>query len=294
VTGEPHLELTAKLMKKIAKLPPRKKRSAMEYVSQMEWNRCANDIMYWLTPGAHFTTEEFPSGTPYVYTQERHTLYECIACGDGQLYDLKRRKIHLEFRHNLTVERHADIQLLFREASRKRVFNLLCYMPEIIEWWQREPILLLEKSRDMMATWLIVTLFTWDAIFHRDKQHCFQSETAVKTKELIERCYFLWNNQPAFLKNRHKAQFNSGTGRAGFLRIDSLGSEIIGMPQGADQIRQYHPSGVFSDEAAFQVEAGEMFTAIKPSIQNGGKYTAVSSANPGWFMLAAQDRLDDV
>jgi hypothetical protein len=104
--------------------------------------------------------------------------------------------------------------------------------------------------------------------------------------------FFIWKNQPAFLRAQHKVDFSAGTTRSGNLRVESLGSEIIGLPRGADQIRQYHPSGVFSDEAAFQVEAGAMFQAIRPSIMNGGRYIAVSSAAPGWFQSAACDTLD--
>ena len=70
---------------------------------------------------------------------------------------------------------------------------------------------------------------------------------------------------------------------------ESLGSEIEGFPKGGDQVRQYHPSGMFTDETAFHEDAGETFAAIKPAIANGGRYTGVSSAYPGWFMLAAKD-----
>jgi hypothetical protein len=49
---------------------------------------------------------------------------------------------------------------------------------------------------------------------------------------------------------------------------------------------------MFTDETAFHKDAGETFAAIKPAIQNGGRYTGVSSAYPGWFMLACKDQLD--
>jgi hypothetical protein len=284
--------LDANLFSQISALPAKAKRVAIDYVSKMEWHKCAGDILYWLTPSLHFSSEEYPEGTPYVFTQERKALYECVSCSDGQLYNADKQPLHLKFRHGLEYDRFKDVAAMFKELDRRRVFNLLPYMPVILETFASQPVTLVKKSRDMMATWLAVTYFAHDTLFHRNKQNCFQSLTATKTLEAVERVYFIWKNQPAFLRKQHMATFSAGTTRSGNMRIESLGSEIIGLPRGADQIRQYHPSGIFSDEAAFQAEAGAMFQAIRPSIMNGGKYIAVSSAAPGWFEMAAEDTLD--
>src|ERR1700737_2599195 len=55
------------------------------------------------------------------------------------------------------------------------------------------------------------------------------------------------------------------------------GSRIIGIPEGADQIRSYHPRRLLMDEAAFQPEAGEAYDAAVPVCQK----IVVSSAGPG-------------
>lgn len=57
-------------------------------------------------------------------------------------------------------------------------------------------------------------------------------------------------------------------------------SAIKGVPMGADQIRQYHPTLVIFDEAAhlseFQASYGNADLVAS-------KIIAVSSAGPGWF-----------
>jgi len=58
------------------------------------------------------------------------------------------------------------------------------------------------------------------------------------------------------------------------------GSRIVGIPGGADQIRSYHPWGLFQDEAAFMPEAGKAYDHAVPVCQ---KIVVVSSAGPGWF-----------
>jgi hypothetical protein len=45
------------------------------------------------------------------------------------------------------------------------------------------------------------------------------------------------------------------------------GSRLIGIPEGADQIRSYHPWGLLMDEAAFQPEAGEAYDDAVPVCQ---------------------------
>jgi hypothetical protein len=75
--------------------------------------------------------------------------------------------------------------------------------------------------------------------------------------------------------------------------VERTRSEILGFPQGPDQIRQFHPTVIFQDEAAFQPLAGEAFAAIKPAIQMGGKFVAISSANRSYFELICKDKTDD-
>jgi len=63
---------------------------------------------------------------------------------------------------------------------------------------------------------------------------------------------------------------------------------IVGIPEGADQIRSFHPWGLLMDEAAFQPAAGEAYDAAVPVCQ---KIIVVSSAGPGWFADFVTDEL---
>ena len=66
------------------------------------------------------------------------------------------------------------------------------------------------------------------------------------------------------------------------------GGRLLGIPGGAEQIRSYHPWGLFADEAAFQPEAGECYDHAVPVCQ---KIVEVSSAGPGWFSDVVTDNL---
>jgi len=248
-------------------------------IGRSEWQRCANDPVYWLDASRHLM--------PYVFTRDPKPLFQCRKCQESMFFD--RRYTHLEIRHDVEADSEAIVTALFDELPTTRAFTMFPYIPPIIRTWLREKIVFVEKSRDMMVTWLVVALFTWDTLFHKNRENIFQSDDSTKTLDLVERAFFIWDNQPSFLKKVQPATFTSGQTRSGILRVPGLVSTILGFPAGADQIRQYHPTGVFQDEAAFNPEMAASFMAVKPAIEAGGRFTAVSSANPGFFFSACRD-----
>jgi hypothetical protein len=284
-------ELTEQLLTDIARLPKQDRTQVMAHVWKAEWEKCADDVLYWLDASRHELLG------PYVYTKDPKALLKCSLCEGTDreiLHQFQKRDTHLKTYHDITPTNEKERKGFFTENSTIRQFPMMPYMVPIIETWMREQIVFMEKSRDMMATWIAVALFTWDTLFHKGRENIFQSEDAEKTKDLIERAFFIWEHQPPGLRNQHKAVIASTTSKSGRLTVKSLDSVLLGFPQGANQIRQYHPTGVFQDEAAFQVDAGEAFAAIKPAIQAGGKFTAVSTANVSWFMLVCQDKDDEL
>ena len=257
-------------------------------MGRVEYARCAEDPLYWLDASRH--------AIPYVYTKDPHQLWKCVRCPDGAggSHATVKRRVHLTLVHGVEAPGKEDIIASFVSLNPVRPFPIKPYMPPIIDTWLNESLFVIEKSRDVMATWLICALFTWDTIFHPHRQNIFQSKTAPDTLELVTRAYHMWEKQPKFLKDQAKATLVKGSTRSGMLTFEDTGSEILGFAQGENQIRQYHPSGVFQDEAAFQEKSYEAFCAIRPAIQNGGRFTAISSPNPSWFMLICADSsIDD-
>ena len=152
----------------------------------------------------------------------------------------------------------------WREAGAKspyRPFPKKAYFRPIVEHFQKEPVLFIERSRDMMVSWLCVGLFTHAAMTTEGIEVLFQSQKEEKAFELVEYAKILYERQhPAIqkaypLKRKHQA--------AGILEF-AHGSRIIGIPGGGDQIRSYHPWGLFQDEAAFMPEAGESYDHAVP------------------------------
>jgi hypothetical protein len=283
-----YIEITESLMADVARLQPSERRKVLKVLGKQEYDRCADDLHYWLDSSQHLV--------PYVYTRDEKPLYTCNMCverGEFNPHMFHKLKDHLKTRHDINHADSRQIRAYFTELPTVRPFPYdLPYIKPIAETWLNEQIVLVPKSRDMVATWQIVAYYTWDSYFHRGRQNFFQSEKAGKAKSLVRRAEFILKQMPKFLQ-LYKFVYGVGEANSGQIIIQGIDSEIIGLPQGPDQIRMHHPSGVFMDEAAFQVQAGETFAAIKPAIQAGGRLTAISSANPGWFQLACEDNLED-
>ncbi len=144
-----------------------------------------------------------------------------------------------------------------------------------------------------MATWLLCALYTHDAQFHTNRLHFFQSKKEEDSDRLIQRCFTIWENQPAFLKRTCLAEYSYCHIRF-FRQGETAGlpySEIWGIPQGGDVIRQHTGSGLFIDEGGFQVDLEKSIGAAQPMLKGGGRLDIVSSAEPGYFEELIEDRV---
>ena len=146
------------------------------------------------------------------------------------------------------------------------------------EKWLEEPLFASFKSRRMTITWLMVFLHLWLAMFREGASVFFVSDKEEKSDELIDRAHFIYNNIPStsMLKPLCKRSYC-------YLEFPGLNSYIHGVPQGADQLRQYTATAILNDEFAFWSKGRETFMASKPTIDGGGKVTLISSPMEGFF-----------
>lgn len=163
------------------------------------------------------------------------------------------------------------------------------YLKALSDLWFKESLLLVPKSRQMIITWLFVGLYLWEAMFHTGRLIFFQSkkeEDAVGDENSgtgpLGRAKFIYSHLAPQLKSRAEITYNK-------IKFLDTNSTIWAIPQGGDVIRQHTPSGILSDEMAFQFEAEKGFIAAKPALDKGARFTGVSSANPGYFQLLVED-----
>ncbi len=166
-------------------------------------------------------------------------------------------------------------------------------------------MLFVEKSRQIMASWLCCAYLLWRAKFHAHQLIIVQSRNekdAVKFVYLKEpqqaRISFIESRLPLWLQDGLFADRNNPvsrlTSKASYSAVSMAdnghlyfpnGSHIWAVAQGGNIIRSNTPSVLFSDEAAFQPDFGSAYQAALPALKGGGQGIFVSSAEISDFAL---------
>lgn len=174
------------------------------------------------------------------------------------------------------------VTTLDQVKQQKRRFPPRNYQQRLTEVWLREKLLLVPKSRRMMISWTMVALHYWMIRFQPGSKVAFVSrkegrDESEGSAELVWRANFIHENLPNHIR-KLPAEYK-------FCRFwfPSTSSEIIGVGQGAEQLRQYTFTAIFADELAFWEWAREAYVACRPTIEGGGRFTGISSARPGFF-----------
>lgn len=177
------------------------------------------------------------------------------------------------------------------------------YIKVFVEEWLKYKILLIPKSRQMMISWLCVAIYLWDTQFHKARFTCFQSKREDDADELVKRLKHIWDNEPFFLKRYYEDDGSfvelkaNPTAKWKHLsckfELPAIGSRVLGIPQGGNIVRMQTLSWMLSDEAAFQDEMDEAYTALKPTLSSGWRFTWVSTPeNSCFFSDAVWDMLE--
>lgn len=173
-------------------------------------------------------------------------------------------------------------------SSPYRAFPDYTYLRTVMDGLLSEPYVFIEKSRDMMISWLCVGYFTHAAMTVPGIDVAFQTQKEDKAFELVSYAKTLYERQKPELQEAFALE-KSLKGMADGELLFANGSRIIGIPGGADQIRSYHPWGLLMDEAAFMPEAGDSYNNALPVSK---KIVVVSSAGPGWFADTVRDTME--
>lgn len=155
-------------------------------------------------------------------------------------------------------------------------------------------ILFLEKSRQVMMTWLTCAYLLWRVKYHAYQLVLIQGKRAQDMDAIVcdregdtdnGRIAFMESHLPPHL--RHVDFGKKGTSKQRHLEFPN-GSEIIGIPQGRSIIRSRTPSVLFSDEAAFQPEFDDAYGAALPAINGGGQGIFISSMELSPFTMLTE------
>jgi hypothetical protein len=163
------------------------------------------------------------------------------------------------------------------------------YIWDLVDLFLNERLLLVEKSRQMLCTWVMVACHLWWVMFKDGQRVFFQSKKEKDANNLVDRAKFIYDHLPEEMRQLYPCKEPRAYLKFEFPKWHSI---IEGTPQGGDILRQYTASRLFSDELAFQEKASEAFISAKPTIDGGGSFVGISSANfKNFFYLLVKDKI---
>lgn len=187
----------------------------------------------------------------------------------------KRNPEYFLFNFYWTLDQH-DKEHPIKRLPRKE------YLVRTIKILDSEDRIVIMKSRQMMLTWVVCGYCLWDAMFKIGRSVFYVSRKEDIANEMVNRNKFSYQQ----LRGKVPVEWipvssNYGDKVGAFCKLDfpQNHSEIKGLPQGSDSLRHFCASIIFSDEMAFQEQSKEIFVGSKPTLDGGGKFIGVSTAN---------------
>ena len=132
---------------------------------------------------------------------------------------------------------------------------------------------LVEKSRQVMATWTMCAYILWDCITKEHRNWYVQSKKEDDSDKILIRQYGIWERLPEFLK------IPIAKKSYGKIHFPETKCTIYGVAQNSNSLRQECASGIFVDESEWQDEIEASMTAFQPTLDGGGKLVMVSTPN---------------
>jgi len=151
------------------------------------------------------------------------------------------------------------------------------YIKTITRAWQESDKLIVDKSRRMWISWIMLALHLHLSFTNTNRR------VGIVSKKFEDSCAHLKNMK--FIYDRIPEDVWPASLRPalrekeGFIYFDAIESVVHAVAQGPDQARQYGFSALFFDEMDFWPEAEATYGAAKPTLQGGGKITIVTTHN---------------
>jgi len=147
------------------------------------------------------------------------------------------------------------------------------YLKNLVKIFERERLIIILKSRQMLISWIVVSYVLWECIFRGYSDDLFISRKLKTAQELIWRIKFIYSRLPEFMKVR------IGVNNKSTFELKGTESRMISLPADPEAGRTYSPKRVIIDEFAFVPYAEEIFNSLQPALDGGGKFIGISTSN---------------
>lgn len=153
------------------------------------------------------------------------------------------------------------------------------YLKYLTDQWQATDRLRLEKSRDVLATWWAAAVHLHAALTIPGCYVGYQSKKLLDGNLFIEsRFMFMLRRIPWTRFSVPVVTHNKSDGILTVEHPDGMRSYIVVVPQGTEQARQWKFLYYLWDEMGAAEQQEKCWTAIRPALAVGGRFTGICSA----------------
>ncbi len=154
-------------------------------------------------------------------------------------------------------------------------FHLWPCQRDLLDTLRRERMVLILKARQLGISWVVCAYALYTCLFNAGQQGLIFSKGQLEANELIRRIKVMYLRLPDWMRARLPALMRENSSE---LAWDN-GSRVLSLPATTNAGRSLTASFVILDEAAFLAWAEQLYTALKPTIDGGGKLIILSTAN---------------
>jgi len=160
------------------------------------------------------------------------------------------------------------------------------YVHRLVELWMTESVLWVFKSRQMLLTWLFVSLYVWDSLVHAGQYTFLRSEqlgqagSLKKTLTLLSRVQYIVDRLPLdFLYRCFEAEIPMSKPIQSPTPVWLFPNQSILEPisQNVNNARSPSATGCLDDEIASQSNYEEGLMALLPTLGEVGRHTAITT-----------------
>lgn len=175
------------------------------------------------------------------------------------------------------IERHVLIDDAQDRGDGRGVMPFVLWpsQRDLLATIERERLLLILKARQLGVSWLACAYALWLCLHRPGRVVLVFSKGQDEANEMLRRVKVMYWRLPDAVRSALPALIKENTEEMEWAN----GSRVKSMPATKSSGRTYTASLVILDEFAFLQWATELYTALKPTVDGGGKLIILSTAN---------------
>lgn len=174
-------------------------------------------------------------------------------------------------------------------------FPVKLYIRVVCRCFVELDILFIEKTRQIMITWIMAGLYLWETMTLPARRSFFQSKEQEAANGVLDRARHIYNeilrSGASWIPKAKMMGDQVGTSNK--LYFPKVQSIIHAIPQGGDVGRSWTISRIYADEMNHQPKFEASYESIQPAIKGGGRYNAVGTPNGKNFAWRMMNGMDD-